>query len=232
MGSYKNIFFDLDHTLWDYKRNEQLTIKTLLAKYDLKDFSTNIDSFFAIYTPTNELLWEKLQKKEIKRSDLIINRFSITFNKMGIDDPLLINRFATDFVELNPYQKSLIPYTRELLNYLYPKYNLYIITNGFTSTQEIKLEKSEIKKYFKKVYTSEKAAASKPSKSFFQYAIKSSNAKKAESLIIGDSLHNDIAGAINFNLDYIYFNPSNKTCSIPIDPKRAITSLKELFKLL
>lgn len=208
MRNYKHLFFDLDHTIWDFDTNEKITLTQLFDSYKLQQFFEDFDDFFERYKPINIGLWVQYRNGEIKKNDLNVGRFYNTFCNAGFDDKATAVRFANDFIKQNPTQKALIPYTIEILEYLHPKYDMHIITNGFKETQYVKIEKSGLKPYFKKVFISEEVGHQKPKTAFFEYAIKSCNARKKESLIIGDSLEADINGAKNFGLDHVYFNPS------------------------
>jgi putative hydrolase of the HAD superfamily len=105
-------------------------------------------------------------------------------------------------------QTALIPNAKYILKYLIKNYSLYIITNGFMDVQLAKIKNSGLSGYFKKIFTSEHARSSKPNRGIFEYALKSVNARKKESLMIGDDLEIDIKGAREFGIDQVYFNPS------------------------
>jgi putative hydrolase of the HAD superfamily len=226
MQKYKHLFFDLDHTIWDFATNEKVTLNHLFIKYKLERFFVSFDDFFHRYNPINIGLWNQYRNGEIRKHDLNIGRFYNTFLTVGYNDKAEAESFAADFVKTNPTQTALIPHTLALLNYLKPRYDMHIITNGFIETQHVKIEKSGLKPFFNKVFISEEIGHQKPKKAFFEYAIKSCNARKKESLIIGDSLEADIQGAKNFGLDHVYFNP----LQTPHQEKlfKEITSLTEL----
>ncbi len=207
---YKNIFFDLDRTLWDFETNSRQAIYKLFFKYNLNNKITDFQDFFETYEKVNEKYWDLYRKGKISKEYLRTNRFYSTLKYFKIDDFKLSDKFGLDYIKISPQQTHLFPNTTEILEYLQKKYNLYIITNGFKEVQFIKLKKSRLDKYFKKVFTSEMIGVQKPNSKFFEYAIKHTNSKKDESIVIGDDLKVDILGAKNFGIDQIYFNPKQK----------------------
>lgn len=207
MRTYKHLFFDLDHTLWDFATNEQLTLSDLFVKFKLDNYFEDFAEFFKIYEPINAKLWLQYRNGEITKRFLSTMRFHHTFLVKGLDHESTALKFGEDFVALNATNTALMPYTIELLDYLKNKYTLHIITNGFIETQYVKLRSSNLEKYFDKIFISEKVGAQKPKRAFFEYAIKSCNAKKSESLVIGDNMEADIIGARDFGLDQVFYNP-------------------------
>ncbi len=225
---YKHLFFDLDHTIWDFETNARITLQELFDKYRLGSYFYDFEDFMARYTPINTDLWLQYQLRQIPKSALKVNRFYNTFVSAGYDDYTTASAFAEDFIAYNPLQTQVMPHTFELLEYLKKRrYQMHIITNGFTETQHKKLEGSGLRSYFQKLFISEEIGVSKPHKRFFEHAIKSTNARKTESLVIGDSLENDIKGARNFGLDQCYLNPEGTPHEESIF--KEISSLKELI---
>lgn len=228
---YKHLFFDLDHTLWDFHNNQIKTLNDLFVSYELDRYFQDFDDFFAQYMPINTHLWHEYQHGRIPKRDVKVGRFHQTFSKAGYDDIAMAESFADDFVSGNSLQTRVIPYAKEVLTYLKnKKYHLYIITNGFREAQHTKMERSGLTPFFERTFISEDIGASKPHRHFFEYAIKSANARKKESLVIGDSLENDIIGAREFGVDQVYFNPDKIAHTEKVS--REISSLKELMDWL
>lgn len=229
-NKYKHIYFDLDRTIWDFDQNAQETFHDIYTKYELEKIFKNFDNFYLTYVGHNERLWKKYREGKIKKSILSYKRFSLTLEEFGVNDDELAKQIAQDYITISPTKKRLFPFAVETLEYLHKKYKLYIITNGFNEVQFTKLKNSELDKYFSKVFTSEDAGAQKPNPLIFENAIKSVNARKKESIMIGDDLEADILGAKKFGLDQVFFNPFKK------DHKEEITheieSLKELQEIL
>jgi putative hydrolase of the HAD superfamily len=204
---YKHIFFDLDNTLWDFEANSAVALNQAFKYFHLYRKVQDFNEFRNIYTGHNERLWDVYRHNGLTKQELIRQRFQHTFDKFGIIDvdPVIFNDI---FLNLMPQQKELIPGTSEVLNYLYKKsYLLYIITNGFREVQEKKLELSGIRHYFSRLFISEEIKAQKPSCEIFEHALKSSNAKKSDSIMIGDSWDVDIEGARNAGIDQVFLSP-------------------------
>lgn len=200
---YTHIFFDLDNTLWDFKTNSRLAMELTFAHYNLSEQGVSFDEFYKVYADFNERLWEAYRKKEIKKKELTKQRFQLTFDKLGIsgiDSQEMNNQYLADM----PNQKVLMSGALELLEHLkMKKYRLFIITNGFMEVQHKKLQQSGLAPYFEKVFISEEVKCPKPGKAIFEHAIKSANAKKTKSLMIGDDWDVDIKGALNFGISAI-----------------------------
>jgi YjjG family noncanonical pyrimidine nucleotidase len=205
---YTHLFFDLDNTLWDFTSNSYDALFIALDKLGLIELVGPYDQFFKIYSEVNEKLWDQYRKGLIHKKVLSIQRFEETFIAIGI--PLEIGGGILNDVYLNemPLQTKLIDGARELLDYLHGRYEIAIITNGFKEVQYDKIRKSELSKYFRKIFISEEVGAQKPGRQIFEYAIKSMNAPKKSSLMIGDSWDADIVGAMNFGIDQVYFSPN------------------------
>ncbi|WP_088653220.1 YjjG family noncanonical pyrimidine nucleotidase [Geofilum rhodophaeum] len=230
MPKYQHLFFDLDHTLWDFATNEQLTLKSLFQRYQLDKYFSDFKAFFATYQPINNSLWLQYRNNHITKKQLNTGRFHQTFLTGGLDNETMATNFAGDFIRENALQTTLMPHTLEVLDYLKPRYHMHIITNGFVETQQLKLDESGLSPYFERLFVSERVGAQKPRRAFFEYAIKSCNARKKESLVIGDSLDADIQGAKNFGLDHVFFNPAQIAHNETV--QKEISSLRELIDWL
>ncbi|MGC9374787.1 MAG: YjjG family noncanonical pyrimidine nucleotidase [Bacteroidales bacterium] len=230
MKKYKNIYFDLDRTLWDFDSNAKETFQDIYEKHELHKIFNSFDNFYNTYVKHNERLWKIYRDGKIKKSVLAFKRFALTLEEFGVKDESLAKIIGQDYIEISPTKKRLFPGTYETLGYLKNKYNLYIITNGFNEVQFTKLKNSKLDTFFKKIFTSENAGAQKPNAKIFEHALKSVNARKKESVMIGDDLDTDIIGAKKFGLDQVYFNPQRKKHSEDITHE--ITSLKELQNIL
>ncbi len=224
--TYKNIYFDLDRTLWDFETNSEKTLQELLIKHfpEKKDL---FKKFLSVYYPVNEKLWVLYRKGLVTKEVLRTKRFSESLKQLGINDAEKVIQFGNDYIKLSPYQTGLFPHAIETLEYLKAQgYQMFLLTNGFREVQEVKISKSGIDKYFDRMICSEDTGYQKPHRKIFEYALKSVNAKKAESIMIGDDLNTDIAGAKKFGMDCIYFNSVNKKHDITVTHE--VNSLKEL----
>ena len=210
---YKHIFFDLDNTLWDFEANSAVALKLTFDHFQLHNRVKSFPDFHEVYLGHNERLWDEYRKNGITKQELVSKRFQHTFDEFGITgiNPLNFNEV---FLDIMPTLKLLLPGAPELLDYLQKKYySLYIITNGFKEVQEKKLEMTGIRGYFKKVFISEDIKAQKPSPVIFEYALKSSNARKLESIMVGDSWEVDIEGAMNFGMDQVFLSNSTSNAN-------------------
>ena len=225
---YKHLFFDLDHTLWDFEANSRLTLQQLYHSLDLAARGVNdFDLFHRRYSAHNEKLWDRYRKGFIKVDELRIKRMWLTLLDFKIGDETLARTLDVQFLEGLPNRNILFPYTLEILNYLTDKgYRLHLITNGFEKVQQSKLDNSGLTGYFREVITSEGSNSLKPHKEIFEYAFQRAGAVPAESIMIGDSIEADIQGAINAGIDQVYVN--HLGVAPTIKPTYTVGSLKEL----
>ncbi len=229
---YKHLFFDLDHTLWDFDANARLTLQELYQSMNLLTAGVHdFDLFHSSYLVHNEKLWAKYRNGYIKVDELRWKRMWLTLLDFKIGNEQLAREMGTRFLDLLPTRKLLFPHTLELLDYLAEKnYQLHIITNGFEATQHSKLKSSGLHKYFREVITSEGSNSLKPKKEIFEYALKRSGASCAESIMIGDSIEVDIMGAMNAGIDQVFVNHINAETDFV--PTYTVRSLRELQEIL
>jgi len=232
MQTYKHLFFDLDHTLWDFDTNAKETLHELFFEFELNEKATpSFDIFFEKYIYHNKTLWERYQNGFISADELKWRRMWRTLLEFKIGNESLSKNLSTRFLEILPTKKSVFPYTNEILNYLLDKsYTLHLITNGFEKTQWSKLRNSKMDHFFTHVITSESSNSMKPEKEIFEYAMTKAGAKVSESIMIGDNLEADIKGAMNINMDAVFVNHINAISDIK--PTYTITHLKELEEIL
>jgi putative hydrolase of the HAD superfamily len=230
MPSYKHIFFDLDRTLWDFEANTLETFREIYQKYNLSGYFTDYQSFHDKYTEINHVLWQDYLDGKLKKEILRTLRFQQTLERNGLDDKELAEKIGLDYIALSPMKTILFPHTIETLQYLKSKYELHIITNGFNEVQFVKLQNCGLEPYFTAVVTSEKAGYQKPRKEIFEYSLKRVNAKKKESIMIGDDYEIDIVGARNAGIDQVFFNPNHLKTSESATYE--IHSLRELQTIL
>jgi putative hydrolase of the HAD superfamily len=228
---YKHIFFDLDHTLWDFDANARETLQQLHLDLKLSERGVHdFDLFHTNYLGHNEKLWERYRKGLIKQDELRFKRMLLTLLDFKIGDEELCKEMSDLFLQLLPTRTILFPDTKEVLQYLVNKgYSLHIITNGFEKTQHSKLQSSNLHIFFKKVITSEGSNSLKPKKEIFEYALSKTGATIAESIMIGDTLDVDIAGAMGVGMDQVHVNFNGKEQDM--QPTYTVNTLKELEKI-
>lgn len=204
----KHLFFDLDHTLWDFETNSESALKVLFEQLDLAKRIRSFNAFHKEYKKINAELWYLYSKGEVSKEVLRLKRFNDTLLHFDIKDKILANQLADGYVSISPYQKNLFPGALDVLELLKSDgYELHIITNGFKEIQEIKLNNSGIRHYFDVVLCSEEVGKQKPHIEVFQSAISKAGTKSTESIMIGDNLHTDILGAERAGMTGILFDP-------------------------
>ncbi len=203
-GKIADIFFDLDHTLWDFEKNSALAFETIFEKNKIE---VDLKTFLSHYVPINIKYWDWYRNEKITQNELRLGRLREAFQLMeySIDDNKLL-LLSDAYIEHLPKYNHLFEGTIAILDYLKPKYNLHIITNGFESVQNNKLTNSNIRHYFKTITNSEMAGVKKPNPIIFDFAIAAANAKKENSLMIGDCIEADVMGALNSGLHAILFS--------------------------
>ena len=222
-----DVFFDLDHTLWDFEKNSALAFETV---FKMQKMSVNMNDFLQFYVPINLKYWERYRKDEISQKELRLGRLKETFDLLEFpieDQSILI--LSEQYIHYLPKYNHLFEGTIEILEYLNLKYNLHIITNGFSEIQENKLNNSNITHYFKTVTNSEMVGVKKPNALIFEYALGLAKAKKESSIMIGDCIEADVQGALDAGLDAIFFNGNNKVVA---DNIKQVNHLLELKKYL
>ena len=201
--SIKSIFFDLDHTLWDFEKNSELSFKKIFKKYTI---TINFEKFIEAYIPINFKYWKLYRNGEISKDFLRYNRLKEVFNLFDYEiDDKIINNISHDYIEFLPENNKLMDGAIEILEYLKPKYRLFIITNGFREVQDKKLKNSKIKHYFEAIYDSESVGVKKPDPKIFEHALRDSGSTPQESLMVGDNYEADVLGAKKLRINTLHF---------------------------
>ena len=224
----EHIFFDLDHTLWDFEKNSALTFQEILSDSNI---SIDIDEFLHTYVPINLKYWKKYREEKILKKELKYIRLKETFDQLqfSVDDQT-IDHLSDQYILKLPNYNHLFEGTIEILEYLKEKYKLHIITNGFEEVQNKKMKKSGILHFFDHIITSESVGVKKPNPKVFEYALNKAKTSASSSVMIGENLEADIRGAINCGMEAIHFN-SEKIPQIP-DHITSINHLLEIKKYL
>lgn len=204
----QHIFFDLDNTLWDHRRNAYLTIKDLFEKQEIGiRYSIDFEEFHAKYHVINEKLWEQIRDGEIDKAYLRKHRFYDTFLHFGVDDLPLSSYFEDHFLDHILKYNFLVESAAEILDYLHQKsYQLHIISNGFQEVTERKCILSGIAKYFQTITSADSIGIRKPDARIFEFALQQANAVREKSILIGDDWVADVLGAQRFGMDVIFFD--------------------------
>jgi putative hydrolase of the HAD superfamily len=229
---YRHLFFDLDHTLWDFDKNAKEALQDIYGTLALEEKGiTPFDTFYTRYLHHNEILWSRYHKGFITSEELKWKRMWRTLLDFKLPSEPLAREMSVAFLEVLPEKKGVFPYTFEILDYLQNKgYVLHLITNGFEKTQWRKLNSSGLDKYFAEVITSEASNSVKPQKEIFDYALEKTGAAPEHSIMIGDNQEADIAGAVNAGWDSIFVNHTR--LPVTVTPTYCIGHLKELEQIL
>ena len=228
MKHIRHVFFDLDHTLWDYEKNSTETLSDLVYKFEINE-QVSVEKFLKVYHSVNEKLWHKFNNGQVDKDHIHKYRFPQILRKLKVfveHDPAEMSDY---FISNCSIKSSLMPHALTALNYLKDKYPMAIITNGFPEAQHPKMKSSGLDKYFDKVIISEIVGWRKPQPQIFYHALKEMNAKAASTVMIGDNPKTDIRGAEEAGLNAIFYNPTGKRKSVT---EWEIQSLEELVGIL
>tara|TARA_B110000977_G_C11041941_1_gene479187 strand:- start:246 stop:935 length:690 start_codon:yes stop_codon:yes gene_type:complete len=227
--NYKHIFFDLDHTLWDFNKNSHETLSELYQDLKLFNYLPSFADFYTKYIEVNDGLWSLYRENKISKEDLRTVRFDHTFKFFGLDEPALTFALGNEYVSRGPYKSNLFDACHEVLASLKSNYKLHIITNGFEEVQAIKMKSANLNQYFDQIITSEKAGETKPHAQIFEYALAAAKAKASESVMIGDNFEVDCVGAEKQGFTSVFFNPHKLKQQKKVSYE--IAHLKELLHL-
>ena len=222
-----DVFFDLDHTLWDFDKNSALAFKKI---FEINNVEISTDDFLTHYVPINLKYWRLYREEKIEKSALRYARLNETFKAIEFEaNDDLVHKLSDDYLTHLATFNHLFENTFEILDYLNLNYNLHIITNGFDEVQYKKMSHSKIDHYFKTITNSEIAGVKKPNPLIFDFALDLANTNASKSVMIGDSYEADILGAINIGMHVVFFDVNNNTLDNSI---RQIDNLIQLKKYL
>jgi putative hydrolase of the HAD superfamily len=232
MKFFKHIFFDLDHTLWDFDRNSMETLMEIYNVFGLREKALfSVDDFVGAFHAVNYDLWGRFDRGEIGKEEVRANRFPLVFNRLGqafdMADP---SRISDYYMKVCPNKPFLMDGALDLLGFLAGKSTLHVITNGFGDVQHLKLKASGISGFFMTVTTAECTGAMKPDKSIFEHALGIAGALPAEALMIGDSLESDVTGAMRMGMGCAYFNQKKRAHAL--QPDFEFTHLSDFKEML
>ena len=222
-----DVFFDLDHTLWDFDKNSALTFDRILK---LNHIDIDVNDFLYHYAPINLKYWKLYREEKIEKKALRFGRLNDAFLAIGYQvEEAVVYKLSDDYITHLTTFNYLFENTFEILDYLNLNYNLHIITNGFDEVQHKKLTKSNINKYFKTVTNSEMVGVKKPNPKIFDFALQLANSSSNQSIMVGDSYEADILGAKNIGMDVVFFDIHN---TIVDNDVKQINNLIQLKKYL
>jgi len=227
MKHITDIFFDLDHTLWDFDKNSEITYKIIFKELKIE---ASLAEFLGAYTNINKSLWKLFREGKIDKETLRYKRLKDTFTEISVEvSDVVLFKIADQYVYYLSKQTHLLEGAIKLLNYLKPKYKLHIITNGFAEVQEGKLNNTNLASYFDVIVNSEMAGVKKPNPIIFEKALNLANVSKEASIMIGDSLEADVFGALDYGIDAICYNYHKEYLPSHI---KHVNHLEELMHIL
>ena len=207
-GGITDIFFDLDHTLWDFERNSAITFRHILEEEKIQ---VSANAFLETYVPINHYYWKLFREEKITKESMRYIRLKKTFDQLqyNISDEM-IDKISYLYIAKLSDQKYLFKNALDILKYLRPKYKLHIITDGFEAIQLKKIKRSGIDYFFEHIITADKVGAKKPSPFIFKYALEKAGISAKQAVMIGDTFEADVQGAIRIGMEAIHFNSNNE----------------------
>lgn len=227
LKNISDIFFDLDHTLWDFDKNSALAFDKI---FKINQVEVDLEAFLKHYNIINFEYWKLYRNEKIDKELLRFGRLNDTFLALNQKhEKAFINKLSKDYITYLTDNNFLYDHAIDVLEHLHRNYSLHIISNGFEEVQTKKLMKSNIHHYFKTIVNGETIGIKKPNPQIFHHALNAANTTNKKSVMIGDGFEADILGAMEVGMDVIYFNEFNK----PVDGNiKTINNLLELKKYL
>ena len=229
---FKNLFFDLDDTLWAFSDNARETFSEIYDVFRLERYFDSFDHFYTLYINKNAELWKLYESGKIKKEDLNRIRFYYPLQAVGVTDEKQAELYSAYFFEKIVLKTKLMPDALNVLEYLKGKgYRLFILSNGFRSLQYRKIESSGLGPFFDKVVLSEDLGVLKPNPALFYFALSATQSNQNDSLMIGDSFNADVVGAKDAGLPQVFYNHKQQH-PLPFKPSYEIKTLGELYDFL
>lgn len=228
---YQNIFIDLDDTIYDFAASSRESFEEAYKLLGYERYFNSFNHFMSLYEPHNLELWGLYGEGKITKAELNSDRYSYPLRMVGIENQELADTFCREVLGRIPTKNKVIPGAVELLEYLYPKYNLYILSNGFKELQEHKMQTAGLRKYFKKIVLSDDIGINKPNPELFIHALQVANSTTEESIMIGDMFDTDIAGAAGVGMDQIFYNRKGLEL-LPFEPTYTVRNLLQIKEIL
>lgn len=225
----KHFLFDLDHTLFDFDYNSSRTMYDIFYKFKLNKYFKSFEDFHNTYIVYNTELWKKYSLCQVCKEEVNVGRFYQTFCQVGVDDYTFATKVASYYLHNTSMHKKLMPYALSTIRYLYNKYTISIITNGFVEAQYKKIRHCGLQKYVSNIFISEELGAMKPTSAYFDKVFKSLNTNSTECVVVGDSPESDIKGALSLGIRAILYNSRNVNCDFAVETIKSLRDLQSSF---
>ena len=224
---YEFLFLDADDTLLDFLKTERAAITESFSRFGLEP----TDELIRRYSAINQSCWERMERGEITRDRVLIERFERLFSEIGAEiDP---QTFENTYQYLLGQWCFLVEGTFEILEYLKPRYKLYIASNGVAATQDSRFRDAGLTGWFDDIFISERIGHHKPEKAYFDACFAQiPGFRRDRAIIVGDSLSSDILGGINAGIATCWFNYRRRPARDDIRPDYTIDTLEELKSIL
>ena len=232
MSKYKNLFFDLDDTLWAFSSNARTTFREVYYEHGLDGYFESFEQYYDLYQRRNTELWVEYGEGRVTKEELNRQRFLYPLQAVGHADEVLAKTYSDDFFKRISLKSELMPHAKETLDYLSSRYNLFILSNGFRELQTQKMQSAGIDNYFKRIVLSEDLGLHKPAIELFHFALSATQSEIRNTLMIGDSWSADIEGAKRVGMDQVYYDPQNASSVLPFKPTYRIDDLRQLITFL
>lgn len=229
---YKNLFIDLDDTLWAFSENAEDTFRQLYEAYGFGRYFDSFAHFYTLYKKKNAELWAEYGNGNITKEELNRQRFLYPLLAVGVDDAALSAKYSEEFFAIIPTKSKLMPYAKEALEYLADKYRLFILSNGFRELQSQKMRSAGIYDYFRKIVLSDDIMVHKPYPEIFHFALSATQSDLRESLMIGDSWEADIVGAKGIGMHQMYYTTASEQVDLSFDPTFILNGWEHVKEVL
>lgn len=229
---YKVILLDLDDTLLDTQKNSQICLKEIYEDYHINMYYKTFEDFSKVYFENNHQVWRKYELGEIDKPTLLRDRFLNPFLQFAEVDLDFIDTMNKDYLSRVVYKNNYIEGAVDLLKYLDSKYQLAILSNGFSEIQYDKIGHADLTSYFDKIILSDEVGINKPHPNIFKFALQQLNIGSKDAIMIGDNINTDILGAFNSGIDQIWFNPKDISNPLDIVPTYTVARLENIKQIL
>ena len=224
---FEFLFLDLDDTILDFQKAEHVALSKTLRGFGLEPTEMVLQRYNLI----NTAHWEALERKELTREQVLVGRFQVLFEEMGISaEPVKVARAYEHNLSIGHW---FLPGAEEAVARLSRKYKLYLTSNGTASVQKGRMTSANLYRFFENVFVSQEIGVNKPAVEYFEKCFAQiPGFDKTKAIIVGDSLTSDILGGQNAGIATCWVNPHHKQGRPDIRVDYEIEALSQLEDLL